>query len=201
MPARPLIRFLLLAACCFAARAQVIEFESNGLKYQTLTRAGVTVMFARMPVHVREYAIFQVAVSNGSQDSCVVRPEDFSFHRSNGVVVPAAPARSVVMELIEKGSRNDVIKMVSTYEAGLYGLSRLRSTNGYEQRRQAALAEVASTRLKAAAAASAVAFVSTRLKAGESTDGAVFFASEGKPLIGGRLVARVAGQLFEFNPE
>jgi hypothetical protein len=30
-------------------------------------------------------------------------------------------------------------------------MSRIRSTNGYEQRRQAALAEVSSTKLKAAA--------------------------------------------------
>ena len=41
------------------AQAQVIEFESNGLKYQTLTRSGVTVMFAVMPQHLRDYAILQ----------------------------------------------------------------------------------------------------------------------------------------------
>ena len=42
-------RFLGLVAVCLglagdAAMAQVIEFQSNGLKYQTLTKAGVTVM-------------------------------------------------------------------------------------------------------------------------------------------------------------
>ncbi len=158
-------------------------------------------MFASLPSHVREYIILQVAVSNGSTENCVVRPEDFSFRRADGSVLQAAPARNVVNALIEKGTRNDVIRLVSTYETGLYGLARLRSTNGYEQRRQAALAEVGSTRLKAAAAASAIAFVNTRLNAGQSTDGAVFFAHERKPLTGGRVVARISGQVFEFNPE
>ncbi len=201
MFSRPCIAGFVFAACVLAARAQVIEFESNGLKYQTLTRAGITVMYAHMPSHVREFAILQVAVSNGSGSNQTVRPEDFTFHRGDGTSIQAAPARDVVTQLIEKGSRNDVIRMVSAYETGLYGMSRLRSTNGYEQRRQAALAEVSSTRLKAAAAASAIAFVNTRLKAGESTDGAVFFANDGKPLLSGKLVARISGQLFEFNPE
>ncbi len=198
MLSRRLIPGILLAA---SLCAQVIEFEANGLKYQTLTKSGVTVMFAHMPSHVREFAILQVAISNGSKDAQAVRPEDFSYQRGDGSVIHAAPAGFVVNELIEKGNRNDVIRMVSTYEAGLYGLSRLRSTNGYEQRRQAALAEVSSTRLKAAAAASAIALVKARLKAGESTDGAVFFANVGRPLSGGRLVARTAGQSFEFNPD
>jgi len=190
-----------MMAACWAARAQVIEFESGGLKYQTLTRQGVTVMFAHMPEPVRGYAIVQVAVSNGSQAPCVVQPESFIYHRGDGTSIQAAPARSVIGSLIEKGSRNDVIRLVTAYEAGLYGMSRLRSTNGYEQRRQAALAEVSSTRLKAAAAASAIAFVATKLAPGQSTDGAVFFNSYGRPLIGGRLVTRIAGSVFEFNLE
>ena len=49
-----------------SAGAQVIEFESRGLKYQTLTRSGVTIMFAPLASHLREYTILQIAVSNGS---------------------------------------------------------------------------------------------------------------------------------------
>jgi hypothetical protein len=190
-----------LAAACSAGRAQVIEFESGGLKYQTLTHKGVTVMFAHMPAPVRGYAIVQVAVSNGSQTTCAVQPESFIYQRNDGTAVQAVPARNVIVTLIEKGSRNDVIQLVTAYEAGLYGMSRIRSTNGYEQRRQAALAEVSSTRLKAAAAASAIAFVATKLTPGQSTDGAVFFHSDGRPLAGGRLVTRIAGAVFEFNFE
>ncbi len=197
---------LLLPACaavlwmCIGAHAQVIEFESNGLKYQTLTRRGVTVMYAQLPSHVRDFTIIQVAVSNGSPGPYVIRPEDFRFTRPDGGVSQAWSARDVVMLLIEKGNRNDVIRLVSTYEAALYGTSRMKSTNGYEQRRQAALAEVSSTKLKAAAAASAIALVQTKLAPGQSTDGAVFFQTDRKlPL--GRLVVRTNTDTFEFNPE
>ena len=112
----------LLVACAMAlpllsagARAQVIEYESNGLKYQTLTKSGVTVMFARMPAHLHQYAIIQVAVSNGSAAPYVIRPEDFAYVRSDGAVVKATPARAVVSMLFQKGSGNDVIKLVTTY--------------------------------------------------------------------------------------
>jgi hypothetical protein len=190
---------VLLAGTCLLA--QVIEFESNGLKYQTLTRNGVTLMYAHMPTHVRDYSILQVAISNGSSQPSVVRPEDFVYHRADGTPTRAAVARDVVTMLIEKGNRNDVIKLVSTYEAALYGIQRMRSTNGYEVRRRAALAEVSSTRLKAAAAASAIALVSTKLAPGQSTDGAVFLPNEGRPLNGGRLVVHTPIGAFEFNAE
>ena len=42
---------------CLCLSAQVIEFESNGLKYQTLTKNGVTIMYANLPSHVREYSV------------------------------------------------------------------------------------------------------------------------------------------------
>ncbi len=102
--------------------------------------------------------------------------------------------------MIERGSRVDVIKLVSAYENSLYGLSRFKSTNGYEARRQSALAEVSSTKLKAAAAASAIAFVTTKLAPGQSTDGAIFYPTAGKPLGPGRLVVNTAGEVFEFEP-
>jgi hypothetical protein len=191
----------LVLGLCLSAAGQVIEFESNGLKYQTLTKRGVTVMFAHLPVHVREFSILQVAVSNGSSGPYIIRPEDFTFKKEGGEEVHAWPARSVVGLLIEKGGRSDVIKLVSTYESALYGIPHMRTTNGYEARRQAALAEVASTRLKAAAAASAIALVQTKLLPGESTDGAVFFATEGKPLGPGRLIVRTNTDTFEFQAE
>jgi hypothetical protein len=183
------------------AAAQVIEFESGGLHYQTLTRRGVTLMFAHMPAHVHDFSIVQVAVSNGSKGPYTIRPEDFRFVRADGTVVRAMPARDVVNMLIEKGSRNDVIRLVTAYESGLYGIQRMLSTNGYEQRRQAALAEVQSTKVKAAAAASAIALVQIKLMAGQSTDGAVFFPHEGKPLSGGRLVVSTNTDNFEFKAE
>ncbi|MBI3680536.1 MAG: hypothetical protein HY235_09085 [Acidobacteria bacterium] len=181
--------------------AQVIDFESGGLKYKTLTRNGVTIMFAHLPSRVREYSIIQVAVSNGSQIPWVVKTEDFRFERPDGVRLSPARPRAVVSEMIEKAGRSDVIKLVATYEIGLYGLTRLRSTNGYEQRRQAAFAELTSAKLKAAAAASAIVFVDTKLMSGESTDGAIFFDTSGKPLGHGKLTVKAAGATFEFPSE
>jgi hypothetical protein len=189
---------VVLISAALMARAQVIDFESGGLHYRTLTRNGFTIMFASLPSHVRAYAVMQVAVSNGSPISWTVKPEDFSFHRPDGVVIQAAPAAEVVDSLMTKASRGDVIHLVTAYEDALYGNTRLKLTNGYEARRQNALAEVSSARLKAAAAASAIALVSTRLLSGDSTDGAVFFPSNGKPLGAGKLIVHAAGETFEF---
>jgi len=101
-----------------------------------------------------------------------------------------------------KASRGDVIHLVTAYENAVYGNTRMKSfTNGYEARRRSALAEVASAKLKAAAAASAIALVSTRLSSGDSTDGAVFFPSNGKPLGAGKLIVHAAGEVFEFDAD
>ena len=183
------------------AHAQVIEYESNGLKYQTLTKSGVTVMFAVLPSHLHQYTTIQVAVSNGSEGAYVIRPEDFTYVRDSSVTLRATSARTVIAMLQRKGSGSDVIKLVGSYEAGVYGNLHLRSTtNGYEQRRLAALS-MGSTKLKAAATASALALVQTKLAPGESTDGAVFFPTDGKPLGPGRLVVRTNTDVFEFNEE
>ncbi len=154
-------------------------------------------MFARLPTRLHEYAIVQVAVSNGSAAPYVIRPEDFSFIRPDGGILRATPARTVVSMLFQKGSGNDVVKLVTTYEASVYGNQHMRSTNGYEQRRQAAIA-MSGTRLKAAATASAIALVQTRLEPGESTDGAVFFGTAGKDLGPGRLLVKTNTDTFEF---
>src|ERR1035437_7864952 len=183
------------------AHAQVIEYESNGLKYQTLTKFGVSLMFAGLPSHLHEYTTIQVAVSNGSEGPYVIRPEDFTYVRESSVTLRATPARTVIAMLQRKGSGSDVITLVGSDEAGVYGNLHLRSTtNGYEQRRLAALS-MGSTKLKAAATASALALVQTKLAPGESTDGAVFFPTDGKPLGPGRLVVRTNTDVFEFNAE
>lgn len=198
MVARCFPRLILAIWCIAGLSAQVIEFESGGYKYQTLTKNGVTIMYAQLPSHVREYCILQVAISNGSKSSYVVSPEDFVFHREDGAVVSATTADTVVNEIMRKASRNDVIKLVSAYENSIYGNSKYKATNGFEQRRQSALAEVVSAKIKAAAAASAIALVPTRLAPGQSTDGAVFYPNAGKPLGVGKLLVRAAGATFEF---
>lgn len=195
---RSLATALLLLS---AARAQVIEFESGGLKYKTLTHNGVTVMFASLPTKIRDYAILQVAVSNGSPISWSIRPEDFSFERPDGQVIQARSAKSVVSDLMDNAGGGDVIKLIAAYEAGLYGNTQMHSTNGYEARRENAQIVIGSNKLKAAAAASAIALVATKLAPGQSTDGAVFYSNQGKPLGQGRLIVNTAGEKFEFPLE
>lgn len=196
----------LLGACGVAvflagsAPAQVIEFESHGQKYQTLTKSGVTLMYTHMPNRLHEYAVIQVAISNGGPTPYVIRPEDFHYVRGDGATIRAANATDVVEMLMQKGNGNDVVRLITTYEAYVYGNTHYKATNGFEQRRQAALA-FGGTKLKAAAAASALAMGVTKVQPNESTDGAVFFDNDGKPLSGGRLVVRTNTDTFEFNPE
>ncbi len=194
------MRFLLAAllAASVTVSAQIIPFESNGLEYKTLTKGGVTVMFAYLPAHLKEYSIMQASISNGSPISWTVKPEDFSYHETDGTVWQASTALSVVNSLLAKAGRHDVIKLVTAYERGVYGNEHMQTTNGYESRRQSALAEGVSTRIKAGAAASALALVPTKLQSGESTDGAVFFPSNGRVLGPGTLVVHTGGEVFEF---
>jgi hypothetical protein len=190
-----LLAFLLAAAQ--ATAQQVIPFESNGLKYQALTKSGVTVMFALMPLYVHGYAVVQVAVSNGSQGPYAIRPEDFAYTRPDGEQLHAVSPRTVIAMLQQKGSGNDVIKLVTAYEASVAGNPHVKSNSGYEQRRQAAIA-MGGSRSRAAATASALAFVQSHLAPGDSTDGAVFFETEGKPMGPGKMVVRTSADVFEF---
>lgn len=190
----------MLACALPCLQAQVIEYMSNGMKYQTLTRSGVTVIFTHLPERIHEYTIIQAAIANGSGAPYVVRPEDFSFVRNDGTVVKAVGALTVIGMLMQKGSASDVAKLVTTYEGTVYGNPHFKSNNGYEARRQAALG-MNGSKLKAATAASAIALVQTKLAAGDTTDGAVFFASDGKPLLGGHILVRTNTDIFQFNDE
>ncbi len=192
-------RLILAALGAVRLGGQAIEFESGGLRYLTLTRNGVTLMFAMLPVQIREYTVMQVALANGSQRSWQFKPDDFKYTRSDGTVLTGLRARDVVSNFMEHGGRDDVIKLVTTYESGLYGMKGIKSTNGYEARRQNYMAIVDSTKLKAAAAASAIVLAPVRLKAGESTDGAVFFINGGKPLGPGTLRVEAGGTIFTFD--
>src|SRR3954471_5126473 len=182
-----------------------IEFQSRGMEYEALTKNGITVMFAPLPPHIKDFNIVQVTVTNGSLVSWTVKPSDFSFVRQTGITLQPVSADEVVESLLQKSSRTDVIKLQLLYEDSIYGLSNFRSTNGYEQRREAAMAQFVNRSFKAAAAASAITFVPAKLKPGESTDGAVFFENKtkAKNLGPGRLIAKTCGEtfIFEVYPE
>jgi hypothetical protein len=198
-----ILRALVMATTLgVAGHAQaIIDFESAGLKYKAMTRGGVTVMFSLLPMHIRDYAVVQVAVSNGSPVSWTVNAQDCSFQKPDGQMIQALSARTVVGTLSEKGKRGDVIKLIAAYEASLFNNARIHSTNGYEARRQSAFADLGSSKLKAAAAASAIALVTTKLAPGQSTDGAVFYPNQGKPLGTGKLIINMAGETYVFPLE
>jgi hypothetical protein len=190
---------LALAMLTRCACAQVIVIESNGLKYQTLTKSGVTIMYAHLPPRIHQYSILQAAVTNGSGGPYVIRPEYFSYVRAASEV-RAVPAKTVIQMLAQKGSGSDAVKLFTAYENWISGLPNYHATTGFEFRRQAALG-MGGSKLRSAAAAGAIAFDYTKLAPAESTDGAVFFPSEGKPLTGGRVVVRTNTDVFQFDEE
>src|SRR5262249_7894589 len=106
----------LALSLAFHARGQVIEFESNGLKYQTLTRSGVTIIFSTLPNQVHSYAVLQVSVSNGAEAPYTIRPEDFVFIRNDGSQIRGEPSKTVVTVLLQKASGHDVVKLMNVYE-------------------------------------------------------------------------------------
>ena len=189
---------VIFALCSAPISSQVLEFESGGLRYQAQTRGGVTVMFAPLPTRVLGYAILQVAVSNGSVEPWQVRPEDLRFERASGGPIQAISANRVVADVLDRAGRGDVGRLISVYESALFGNINVRSTNGYEARRRDAMA-VGDTRMRAAAAASAIVMGTTKLEPGQSTDGAVFFPNSGRPLGAGKLVMEAGGERFEFQ--
>jgi hypothetical protein len=178
-----------------------VDFESRGMHYEALTKNGITVMFAALPPHVKDYNIVQVTVTNGSPVSWTVRPSDFSFTRQDGTKLPTVSADEVVASLLARASRSDVIKLQVLYEDSIYALSNYRATNGYEQRREAAMAQFVNKSFAAAAAASAITMIPVKLKPGDSTDGAIFFENRTreKSLGRGLLTAHTCGEVFSFE--
>lgn len=49
-----------------------IEFELHGMLYQALTKDGITVVFAPLPPHIKDFNIIQITVTNGSLVSWTV---------------------------------------------------------------------------------------------------------------------------------
>jgi hypothetical protein len=141
-----------------------------------------------------------VTVTNGSLVSWTVKPTDFTFVRQNGTVLTAVSPDVVVESLLEKSSRNDVVQLQRLYEDSIYALPNYRPTNGYEQRKEAAWTQFVNRNFKAAAAASAITLVAVKLKPGDSTDGALFFANRGKEknLGPGEFIAHTCGETFRF---
>ena len=181
----------------FSLSAQVIQFHSNGMDYQVLTRSGLTLMYAPMPLQTSRYSVIQVAISNGSKNTWEVDAADFRFEYQDGEVVQAVSEQQVVQDFFETASRSELLKLQTVYEKALYNNQHIRPNNGYERRRQSAMV-IGSKGLKAAAAVATIAYVSGEISPGDSTDGALFFPTFGRDLEQGRIVAMVDELSFEF---
>jgi len=179
--------------------AQILEFWSNGLKYQALTREGLTLMYAHLPVQVGDYAVVQAAFNNGSAKTWLVRPGDFVLECGDGRKLQALSEDAVIKQLYRSAGREEVIELRAAYEKALYGNEQLhRNDSVFEERRRSALA-MGNKGAHAAAAAATIVLAETELTPGASLDGAVFFRLNGKSLQEPRLVARIASQTFEFR--
>jgi hypothetical protein len=164
-------------------------------------------MVAPLPGRILGYAILQVSISNTSQDTETARSEAFRFERpatiaNSGKVTPptairAISADAVVKDVFGRASGGDVGRLITVYEAALYNNAKAHSTNGYEARRKYAMA-IGNTRMRAASAAAAIILGTHILNPGESTDGAVFFPTSGKPLGAGKLTFAIGDDLFDF---
>ena len=192
----PILTFALI----LPISAQVIEFLSNGLKYQVLTRQGLTLMYAPLPLTVRDFAVLQIAFSNGSEHNWFVKSTDFFYETEDGRRIRAVSEDTVIYDLFRNAGRSEVVKLQTAYEKSLFANQLIRSNNGYEQRRRSALAFGGQRGIKAAAAASTIALVRTKLRAGDSTDGAVFFDNQGKQIGPGTLVVQVIEAVGENPP-
>src|SRR4051812_13587491 len=85
---------LLVLLAAAALSAQVIEYEANGMKYQTLSRKGLTIIVTHMPNHVAGFGLIQVSISNGSDFYWTVEPQDFVYIRQD-VPISAISANQV----------------------------------------------------------------------------------------------------------
>lgn len=191
------VRLAALAAASFPVAAQVIQFESNGMDYQVLTHDGLTLMCAAMPFKTSRYAVMHVAVSNGSRETWQVDAADFVFEYKDGTVVRAVSEERVVGDFFRTAGRSELLKLQTAYEKALYNNQYIRPNNTYEKRRLSALA-FGPKGLKASAAAAAITFVSGKVGPGDSTDGALFFPTDGRQLGQGRMIATLGPVSFEF---
>lgn len=191
------LSFVILAALPRAITAQIIEFQSNGLRYQAMTLNGLTLMFAPVDVTVKDYAVMQVSCFNGSGAERILKPTDFVFRSAGGASWRGAPESEVIQQFWKESDFGTVMKLQAAYEKALYGNEHIRPNNGYEARRRAAMAS-GNKAAKAAAAAGAISLVTARLGPGDSTDGAVFFPNGGEPLGQGQLTVRVGDDVFVF---
>ena len=60
-------------------------------------------MFSLLPTHIRDYAVLQMAISNGSSVSWTVEPEDCTFEKPDGQKIQALSSQDRGEYLVREG--------------------------------------------------------------------------------------------------
>ena len=167
-------------------RPQAIEVPYRGLDYAMLSKGGVTVMIAPLDLSILNYSAAHVWITNGSSRSIQVGPQFFtakarSPKQPQPVELAGLSEGLVVREALRRARFGDIMSLVRAYERNLYGFKNPQAVNYYQERKQIAMAEGGSRRMRAAATVSALVLQKTEIPPGEFREGTVFFpAGENK---------------------
>ncbi len=194
----------LLLCLAGVVSAQSIEFPYRGLDYSMTSKGGITVMVAPLSLSLLNYSAAHVWVTNGSKRTIRVEPQFFAA-RARPLKQPAAgdyqavSDNVVVGQVMNRARLGDILTLVRAYERNLYGFKNDDAINYYQARKQMALAEGGSRKLRAAAMVSAIVLPKTDVPPGEFREGTVFFATGDTRSEFLGFTARMAGLQFDFS--
>ena len=123
-----ILTLAVLFITSFPSTAQVIQFRSSGLDYQALTKQGLTLMFARMPLTAGRYSVLQIALNNGSVHTWKVEATDFYFESADGMRVRAISEQTVVGDFFRNAGRSEMLELQTVYEKALYSNEHVPTT-------------------------------------------------------------------------
>ncbi len=201
--ALPTIVLVHVAAGFAPAMAQAIEVPYRGLEYAMLSRDGVTVMIAPLDLTLLHYSAAHVWITNGSRRALPVDPQVFTA-TTRGAKQPqaseqrGAPDGLVVREVMERARFGDILAVVRAYERNLYGFQNPQAINYYQERKQMAMAEGGSRKVRAAAMVSALILQKGDIPPGEFREGTVFFPTHQKKAQFLSFSARLGNLSFVF---
>lgn len=179
-----LLAFLILPSA-ISLPAQVIDVPYRGLDYLMLSKNGITVMIAPLDLNILHYSAAHVWITNGSTDRIEVEPEQFvararTLRSPQPAAYRAVHDGNVVSAVLRGANFGDIMALVRAYERNLFGFRNNDAISFYQNRKQVALAEGGSRRMRAAATVSALVLHKTEVPPGEFREGTVFFDTTGR---------------------
>lgn len=195
---------MVLSWAC-AGGAQTIDVPYRGLEYSMLSKEGVTVMVAPLELSILDYSAAHVWITNGSSRAISVGPQVFTARARSPKHPQPAEFRGlsdglVVREVLKRARFGDIMSLVRAYERNLYGFKNPQAVNYYQARKQIAMAEGGSRRMRAAATVSALVLQKTEIPPGEFREGTVFFPTGDKKSEFLEFSAWLGNLAFLFRP-